>query len=239
MNSGAKIRYSAGRFALAAALLMAALVAAACAGTTSIPEPRPLIVSSGARLAADKDRLQQIYDWLIPEAENIELDPTFFMVSIEGEEDLYPWETLVISQRADTARYRYGRSNPDVETSYNIYAHLHLMDQLGRLGDWLPEATALQGFQRERAFVKRMADSWLLGRSIFDAQPHALMDQLIYASEQGYLDQFLFTTRPEEWPDARRAWLEQNPDGLRQYEAWFRDTFKTDPHISGKKPATG
>jgi hypothetical protein len=212
------------------------LIASACAGTTSLPPPRPLIVSSGARLTVDQERLQEIYDWLIPQVEMIQQDPSFMIEGIESEEDRFPWETLVMVccsrariPLADSARYRLGRTNPDVDTPYNIYAHLHLMDRRGTLEDWLPDAESLQGYDRERAIVKRMADSWLLGRAIFDAQPHSGMDELIYASEQGYLDAFLFTARANEFSEAREAWIAQNPGGLEAYQTWFRQTFRTDP----------
>jgi hypothetical protein len=218
-------------------VLPAALISSACAGTTSLPPPRPLIVSSGARLTVDQERLQEIYDWLIPQVETIQQDPTFMIEGIESEEDRFPWETLVMvccsrvrtPLPADSARYRLGRTNPDVDTPYNIYAHLHLMDRRGTLKDWLPDADTLRGYDRERAIVKRMADSWLLGRAIFDAQPHSGMDELIYASEQGYLDAFLFTARGNEFTEAREAWVAQNPGGLEAYQTWFRQTFRSDP----------
>jgi hypothetical protein len=211
-------------------------MAAGCGGGTTLPAPRPLIVSSGARMTADPDRLQEIYDWLLPQVEAIQQDPSFVVEAIEADEDAFPWETLVMVccsnariPLADSARYRLGRTNPDVDTPYNIYAHLHLMDRRGTLEDWLPEADSLQGYERERAIVKRMADSWLLGRAIFDAQPHAPMDELIYSSEQGHLDAFLFTARPNEFTEAREEWVAANPGGLEAYQSWFRETFRTDP----------
>jgi hypothetical protein len=229
--------------ATSAGLLLCAVLASACAGTTALPAPRPLVVSSGARLAVEQERMQEIYDWVLPQVETIEADPTFVIHAIESEEDRYPWETLVIAcckrspmQLGDTARYRYDRANPDVDTSYNIYAHLHLMDRMNRLREWAPEAADVQGYDRERAIVKRMADSWLLGRAIFDAAPHALMDELIYTSEQGHLDAFIFTARPDAFPEAKRTWEAQNPQGLQTFQTWFRDTFKHDPPGTPTRP---
>jgi hypothetical protein len=103
------------------------------------------------------------------------------------------------------------------------------MDRTGRLEEWLPEAADAEGYALERAMVVRMADSWLLGRAIFDAQPHQLMDELIYAKEAGYLDAFLFTVRPDDFEEEREAWVRQNPGGIEEYVAWFRQTMGGDP----------
>jgi hypothetical protein len=211
-----------------AALLILAVGLAGCGGTAQLPPPRPLIVSSGARLTADAERMKQIDDWLVPEQTNIEEDPTFLIASVESEQDTYPWETLVL--QGDTARYQYGRSNPDVQTSYNVYAHLHLMKKMGRLGEWLPPAEAnADGFALERAIVKKMSDSWLLGRAVYDAQPHPLLDQLVYANEAGHLDAFLFTARPNDFAEAKASWVAQNPQGLQTYRDWFVKTFNQEP----------
>jgi hypothetical protein len=213
----------------ALAVLLAALMGSACVGTTGLPAPRPLVVSSGARLTADPERLETIYEWYLPQDEAIEQDPTFWIVNVPAEQDTYPWETLVL--QADTARYQHARSNPDVAGAYNIYAHLHLMKKLNRLSEWMPEVAneAENSYRLERAIVERMADSWLLGRSVFDAQPHPLMDELIYAKEAGHLDAFLFTARPNDWAPEREAWVREHPQGLEEYRAWFRQTLGGDP----------
>jgi hypothetical protein len=209
------------------AAVLTTLLGTACAGTVALPAPRPLVVSSGARLTADPERLQEIYDWFIPQDEAIEQDPTFYIVSVDSEQDSYPWETLVL--QGDTARYQHTRSNPDVVGAYNIYAHLHLMKKLNRLEEWMPDQANLDGYALERAIVDRMADSWLLGRSIFDAQPHVLMDELIYAKDAGHLDAFLFTARPNDFAQDREAWVRDHPQGLEEYQAWFRQTLGGDP----------
>lgn len=211
----------------AAAFLVLVLLGAACGGQPTLPPPRPLVVHSGARLSADPQRLEEINEWLIPQMENIHEDPSFMIESISGEQDTYPWETLVISN--DTARYQYSRTNPDINTSYQLYAHFHLMQRMGRLADWLPEAQEADGYELERAIVQRMADSWLLGRAVFDTQPYGLLDELIYANEGGYLDAFLFTVRPDQFQEEREAWLAENPDGLEAYREWFRSTFNGEP----------
>lgn len=217
------------------ALLLAAL-AAGCASSNVLPDPRPLVVTSGARLQADPERLQEIWDWFIPQTEAIEQDPTFWIIGVPAEEDTYPWETLVVvDAQIDTVRYQYSRSSPDVDTSYNIYGHYHLMRERGELERWLPGADTLEGYALEREMVSRMADSWLLGRAIFDAQPHELMDELIYAKDAGYLDAFLFTARPEEFDEAREAWIAANPGRLEQYAAWFRETLGGEPRGLGDR----
>jgi hypothetical protein len=211
------------------ALLSTALVGSACVGTTGLPAPRPLVVTSGARLTADPEKIQEIYDLYIPQDDAITNDPTFWIDNDAVEQDTYPWETLVL--QGDTARYQNSRSNPDVVGAYNIYAHLHLMKKLNRLNEWLPDLANAdeKSYQLERAIVERMADSWLLGRSVFDAQPHPLLDELIYAKEAGHLDAFLFTARPNDWATEREAWVREHPQGLDEYRAWFRQTMGGEP----------
>jgi hypothetical protein len=190
------------------------------------------VTSSGARLAADPDSLQAIYDWLIIQDDVITNDPSFLIESVPSEQDTYPWETLVIAVHgapADTARYQYTRSNPDITDAYNIYAHLHLMKELDRLDDWLPEHGDAEGFELERAIIARMADAWLLGRTTFDTQPHLLLDELIYAKQAGHLDAFILTARPDDFPQEREAWMRENPQAMERYRAWFRETMGGDP----------
>lgn len=211
------------------AVLLLALALAGCgAGQPELPPPRPLVVHSGARLSADPERMEEVHEWVTRQMENIREDPTFFIDPIGAAEDSYPWETLIILA-GDTARFQYPRQNPDVETSYSIYAHFHLMQRMGRLDEWLPEAENERGYALERAMVARLADSWLLGRAIFDTQPHRIMDELVYAKESGHLDAFLLTLRGEDFPEAKEAWTEENPEGLEDYRAWFQETFGTEP----------
>ena len=213
--------------------LAMALLAACGGGQPELPPPRPLVVTSGARLTADAERLKTIHEWLTLEMDNIREDPTFYIEGIPGAEDTYPWETLILSAPAppapDTARFQYGRGNPDVETTYMIYAHLHIMKRMERLEEWLPEFKDAEGYALEREIVSRAADSWLLGRAIFDTQPSQILDELIYAKESGHLDAFLFTVRPDDFKEEREAWVRDNPDRLEQYKAWFRETFGTEP----------
>jgi hypothetical protein len=179
--------------------------------------------------------MQTIYDWVINQDMEIREDPTFLIESIPTEQDPYPWETLVI--QGDTARFRYNRANEDIQTPYQFYAHFYLMRSMGRLAQWLPEAPTAEGYELERVIVARMADSWLLGRAIFDAQPHALLDELIYAKEAGHLDAFLFTSRPDAFSDARDAWVRENPGKMEAYREWFRSTFNGDPPgVRGSSP---
>jgi len=215
------------RYRQVAALVGATLLTAACGGPGALPSPRPLVVSSGARLTTNFERVQEIHGWAIPQLDSIDVDPSFLIATVASEQDNYPWETLVI--QGDTARVQFRRSNPDVQSSYVLYAHFHLMERKGRIQRWLPEAVDAEAYKQEREIVRKLAESWLLGRTIFDAQPHGLMDDLLYANENGHLDAFLFTARPDAFPDARKAWLEENPEALAAYRDWFRSTLGREP----------
>ena len=72
-------------------------VSAAC--TTAVPEippPRPIIIHSGARIRADHERMKEVNEWVTREDSNIELDPSFMVVSASTLDEVFPWEGLLI-----------------------------------------------------------------------------------------------------------------------------------------------
>jgi hypothetical protein len=213
--------------------LIVALSSAGCAsGPPELPEPRPLVLHSGARLSVEDDeRLQEIYQALTEEMENIEQDPSFLIDTQPDARALYPWETLEIirANRMDTARVHFQRTAPDIVTAYQVYAHLHLMREVGRIDEWMPEAAEAEGWALERAIVGRMTDVWLLGRAVYDLTPYVLLDRLIYAQEAGQLDALLLTLRADEFAEAREEWLAANPGADEAFRAWYRETFAEDP----------
>ena len=202
---------------------MATFAAACGGGGLVLPEPRPLVVQSGARLSADETRLMDIYEWVDAETQNIELDPTFLIAATPAAIDAYPWETLEIN--ADTASLQYRRTTPDLAAVYQIYAHLHLMREMGRIQEWMPEAVGVDDWEFERRVVARVSDAWLLGRSSFGFVPERLMDELLFANEAGQLDAMLLTLRGHEFPEAKEAWLAADPGADEEFKAWFEETF--------------
>jgi hypothetical protein len=219
-------------FARAFAALAAAgalVVLPACAsGPVQLPESRPLVLHSGARLQVDDDeRMSEIYESLERQLDAIQRDPTFLIAVNTDARDVYPWETLEIE--GDTARIAFQRTAPDLSAAYEVYAHLHLMRVMGRLDEWLPDVAEAEGWELERAIVDRATDVWLLGRAVFDLAPYGLMDRLAYAQDAGYLDALLLTLRASEFPEARAAWLEANPGADEAFRAWHRQTFEEDP----------
>lgn len=221
---------SRGPFAVLA-LAAVALTTACGPRPLELPEPRPLIISSGARLSGSPDELKDVYEWVNAEIETIDLDPTFWITADATSTDTYPWQTLQISETKDTASVQYRRSAPDLLQVYQIYAHLELMAVVGRLDEWAPEAAELTGFAQEAAIVKRIADAWLLGRASFDFAPYPLMDELIYADDAEMLEPLLLTLRGYEFPEARDAWLAERPNGEEQVRTWYRQTFGKDLDI--------
>ncbi|MDT8341930.1 MAG: hypothetical protein RQ751_10495 [Longimicrobiales bacterium] len=209
---------------------MAALAAVGLAGcgtpSLQLPPPRTLVIQSGARLSPEEDRLKTVYEWVDAEIRNIEEDPSFLIAVESTTTDVYPWETLLIE--GDTARVRVRRTNPDLGSVYQIYAHLHLMRAMGREEEWIPEAAGMQGWEFERRAVQRVADAWLLGRASFGFAPYRLMDELAYAREGGQLDALLLTLRSHEFPEEQEAWLATDPDGEETFRAWYRETFGRD-----------
>ena len=137
-------------------------------------------------------------------------------------------ERLEVNPHGDTANVS-AQGIPGVFGPYTIYAHLHLMVAQNRLDRWLPEAVGGDDFEIERAILSRVADAWLYQRSIFDAQPYGILDELAYAKENGFLDEFILIARPDAFVEARREWLAEDPEGRDDYVAWFQKTFERDP----------
>ncbi len=213
----------------------------ACVSTeVTLPEPRRLVIHSGARLAPTREHMEDVHDWVREQYDSIQMDPSFWIISEPEEGPVYPWERLRVNARADTAFVSVQATGSGARLrvgAFQIYAHLHLMAAQGRLDRWLPEAVGLDDFELERAILARVADAWLYQRSIFDAQPYGVLDEITYANENGYLDSFILTSRPDAFVEARRAWMTENPDDGNAYVDWFRRTFERDPpgRVSGNR----
>ena len=203
-------------------------VLAGCAGVMpEIATPRPIIIHSGVRLRVEHERMIVVNEWVVREQENIVEDPTFLVVTIPSINDVYIWDQLEIE--GDTVRTPVNASAADSRLVHEIYAHLHLMVDMGRQDEWLPEAPDAVGYALERAILARVADAWLLGRTVFGVAPYGPLDELMYAKEAGFLDAFVFTARPSEFALVRAEWASANPGEIDRYRDWFLETFNIDP----------
>lgn len=201
---------------------------AGCAvATPEIPAPRPIVIHSGVRINADHDEMKEVNEWVTREQQNIVEDPSFWVIGEPVAEEVYPWEDLRISN--DSVWVQVDLRAPDTRLVHEIYAHLHLMSTMGRQEEWLPEAPDAVGYELERAILKRCADAWILGRTVFDTAPYGPLDELAYASNAGYLDAFIFTARPDEFASSRAEWARANPGRADEYREWFLDTFSREP----------
>lgn len=213
----------------ALALLLAVATTTACSGGPApIPQPRPIVNFGGARLRPDAERMKLVNDWVTRQQRNITDDPGFLVDTRLAAEEVYPWEGLEFAG-SDTVRVRLDPRASDARLVVEIYAHLHLMARMGRQEEWLPEAPTATGYALERAILARASDAWLLGRTVFDTQPYGPLDELIYATENGYLDAFIFTARPDAFGEARAAWAREKPDEAAAYRNWFVQTFNREP----------
>ncbi len=208
------------------------LATSACAAATALPAPRSLINRSGARLQADPARMEVIDVWVRAQRENIVLDPSFWIGNTPSTDEVYPWDGLTVS--GDTANVIFQQSAPDALQILELYGHFHLMKTMDRLDEFLPEAVdaegrELEGYELEKAILSRVSDAWLYGRAVFDMSPYAPLDELMYAKENGYLEAFILTARPEEFREERRAWLDSAPDVSEEYRRWFQRTFEREP----------
>ena len=230
MTSGSTTRCTADRrprWGTGALLIAAALASGACAAAYSLPSPRTLVNHTGARIRADEGRLAEIDVWVRDQQEKIIVDPTFWIIEGRSGVATYPWDALSIS--GDTAVVLVYASAPESGSFMSFYGHYHLMDMMSRLDEILPEAVGMEGYELERAILARLSDAWLYGRSAFDIPPYGPLDELLYSYENGYLDAFIFTARPEEFEDERSTWLEANPGGETAYRQWFVETFEIEP----------
>lgn len=206
----------------------AAFALACGTGEIQLPEPRRLVVHSGERLAPPKERMEEVDAWVREQWDSIQLDPSFMIYTDIAEGPVYPWESLEVNEAGDTAHVEV-QGRPGAARSYTIYAHYHLMAAQDRLDKWLPEAVGADAFELEKQVLSRVADVWVYQRSIFDEPPYGLMDELAYAKESGYLEDFILTARPGEFVEARKAWREGEPERAEAFREWFLRVFEREP----------
>ena len=206
--------------------LALSLLLAACASQVPAIMPRSIVVYSGERIRPESARMEEVEAWLTPELDRINLDPAFLIRLSAVQEEVYPWDGLEIV--ADTADLVLTDTGADAETPFLIYGYLRLMDARGLLVEAYPGTEGLTGYALERAILERVAEVWLLGRSVFDTQPYAPLDELVYAREFGFLDEFIFATQPDRFPDEQDAHRTENPAREEEFRTWFRNTFGSD-----------
>ncbi len=208
---------------------------AACAGELPPPQTRPIILYSGERIRADAERMLEIERWMRPQLDDIEFNPSFLIRVMQEDVSRYPWDTLDVE--GDTADIRIQVAAPDAETPYLIYAHYRLMQERGELEEWLPDAEGLEGFEAEREILRRVADVWLLGRAVFDTHPYGPLDELLWAHEFGYLDDFILATQGERFATAAEEYRSRNPGREAEFRSWFERTFeREEPGFVGGVP---
>jgi hypothetical protein len=201
-------------------------VVAGCASTPSLPQPRSVITVTGERLTADPQAMFDVNEWIRPQLVEIERNPTFLIRIIQENTAHYPWSTLELT--GDTAQVTVQQGQADTETPFLLYAHFRLMAERGpsALEPWLPEAFETTGFPLERAILERIADVWLLGRSVFDTSPFGPLDELVYAREAGFLDEFIYAAQPDRFATEGAVFTEANPDREAAFRGWFQRVFE-------------
>lgn len=211
------------------ALALSGAVLSACGGgPRELPRTRPIVIRSGARVYPDTTRLVEIDAWFRAQMENIDTDPTFWIITHSRDTPAYPWETLHMHADSAEIALETGKS-ADAELAYQLYAHYHLMKEFGRLDEFLPGAGDAEGFALERAILERVADAWLLGRGVYDAEAYDPLEEILYANENGYLEALILTARSEEFREERQMWLQEDPGVLEKYRSWFLETFDREP----------
>lgn len=175
--------------------------------------------------------MKVVNEWVTREQINIQDDPSFWVVTTGVVAEIFPWEgmTFGTEEGDDSVTVNLPLGGRDASLVYQLYGHMHLMARTGRQEEWLPEAPDAVGYDLERAIVARIADAWILGRTVFDTQPFAPLDELAYSKNAGFLDAFIFTARPGEFAASRAQWARENPEASARYRDWFLDTFNQEP----------
>lgn len=212
----------------------------ACGGTAPLPEPRNVIVFSGERIRPEPERVQAVEEWLRPQLEDVENNPSFLIRLSRQARAAYPWDTLEIT--GDTALILVERAAVDADTPHLVYAHFRLMAQRGELEEWIPgldpEEELPQGFELERMILQRVSDVWLLGRSVYDTHAYGPLDELLYANERGLLTEYILATQGDRFPEQRERYTEENPEWEEALTTFFRTTFERDgpAYLPGEGP---
>jgi len=213
-----------GRAASVALLLLPFTLS--CAGELPPPQTRPIIVYTGERIQADPDRMVEIERWMRPQLDDIEFNPGFLIRVVQEDVARYPWSTLDLA--GDTADIRIAAAAPDAETPLLIYAHLRLMQEKGELENWISDWEGGDAFETERRILIQVSDVWLLGRSVFDTHPYGPLDELLWAREFGYLDDYILATQSERFPEVAEERRSRNPEREGEFRAWMERTFERD-----------
>lgn len=220
---------------VSAAALVAALLLAACGGPPPLPQPRTVVIFSGERLTADPERMGEVDRWLRDQQQAMERDPPFRIRLLREERPVYPWQTLEIV--GDTAIISTQQTATDTDTPFMSYAHLRLMAERDELERWLPDAADARGLELERAILERTADIWLLGRAVYNTQAYGPLDELMYARERGFLDEFILTSQPERFEEERVRHFAERPEREEEFREWFQRTFERDGPGFLERPA--
>jgi hypothetical protein len=207
--------------------LAAGLGVAGCSSATPLPQTRPVVVVSGERVRANPEAMQAVDRWLRPQLDDIDRNPTYLIRLKEDRSVVYPWDKLEIV--GDTVDITLQQGFDDGQTPFLLYAHFRLMAERGGLERWLPEGVGLEGLALERAILTRIADVWLYGRSVYDTSPYGPLDEILYARENGFLDDLIFATQRERFATEGQAFYAEHPEREENFRVWFRRTFEREP----------
>ncbi len=207
----------------------ASLLVTACAsGPATVPTPRSVIIFSGERIQTDRETMGEVDSWLRVQREEIERNPSFLIRLQSTTNPGYPWRDFEIT--GDTAIVFLQQTARDAEAPYLIYAHLRLMasrDDPAELEPWLPEDDlGKEGLDLELAILNRVADVWLLGRSVYDTQAFGPLDEIMYAREAGFLRELVLQARRDRFASEREAHFAAEPDRESEFRSWLERVFE-------------
>jgi hypothetical protein len=215
--------------------LVSALLLAACASTPAqVPPPRSVVIFSGERIQADRDRMTEVDRWLRMQQEELSRLPELLIRTQSTTTPNYPWADFRIE--GDTAVIYLQQIARDAEAPFRTYAHLHYLAERDELEEpWVSEENAgATGLQRELAILDRVADIWLLGRSVYDTQAFGPLDEILYAREGGFLREFTLVAQGDRFDEEREAHFEANPEREEEFVAWLERVFeRSEPGYMG------
>lgn len=205
--------------------LLAVLSSACASGPAQVETPRTVVIYSGERILADRDAMTEVDRWLRIQREEIDQSRDFVIRPQSTTNAGYPWRDFEIT--GDTALVFIQQTAGDAETPFLIYAHLRLMAERDELAEWLPEEDlGKEGLELELAILDRVADVWLLGRSVYDTQAFGPLDEILYAREAEFLRELVLETQTERFAEERQEYFARNPERREAFREWLERVFE-------------
>ena len=199
-------------------------------GSIALPEPRRLVIYSGARLEPTQERMEEVDNWVREQWDSITWDPSFFIDGIRQDSPAYPGRP---SKSAGTN----GRTRP--ESPLTGWGSGEPIISTPTCTSWRPSTGSTAGSRRPWARTNSTSRAHPCPNRRRVAVPESHLrfparrdPRRAAVCEREWLHAGIHPDRPPgRVVEARRAWRAENPDGNAAFVEWFRQTFERDPPV--------